>query len=788
MSVDNKAMTIKDLSEMTMTMGYNCLNVSAASQAITTYIRAHLQRCDAQQDQPLMLKHVLSGTAADDDLLPALHSTSGGAPTSSESRQTNFRRGTVVWYMSRVTGLPCPFARAGIRLCDYVDAPPKKREQCGEKRKRRSTRECVLKHVPGPSRETVRSSSPFSSDSDEDDENDDAPPPVKIKLTLRLPPLARVRQTPRRSPSVPHSVASAASPPPDSDDDDDDNESDSDDSSDEESEIEVDTDESIDEDVDLVADEAQLSDQWDEDDDEEVSTTWESPGPRSPSAQSPPVRVKEEPQDVQGLLDQWEYDLDIPLVKSEPWDWDWNPSYRGPSSSPSDSSISMSSPIQRIKEEEDLTLSFSGPHFTDWRESDALSPTSPFGFTFTDDSSLSPGVFPVPSTSRLPTPESPSITHSLSTLVHSLSMDSPVVPPPLFNVSGHLFSELEEELEPPPPCVSPHEIRIEGSTRPEAIVVKTCEPCNPEIIATHIEDIAVYQSSLGPHTLLRRIDTDFVNLSPIMKYARTPQPVMTAIPGAAIVTKGRPEVRGLWVPLEAVRLYVKDCITSKVSVDPIDVLDVFLSDTLAERFPPALREFVRNTSLTKGPLVRQFGKNFSGDDLPSSLLNDPPNPTLMAAVAAKDRMAVDDQNLPSPLHDVPLLIPPLDVPLSSTEEKIFDEFCVNLEWEKDANVDGMDLEDALRTVMPLIRTPTKIRSRARPTSTSPLSSPLSSCPPSPVLDQAPLPSEPASETDAVTSTSTRSGSLRRSKRVADALAARSNIKTRSSNRGSRNLS
>lgn len=168
----------------------------------------------------------------------------------------------------------------------------------------------------------------------------------------------------------------------------------------------------------------------------------------------------------------------------------------------------MSSPIQRIKEEEDLTLSFSGPHFTDWRESDALSPTSPFGFTFTDDSSLSPGVFPVPSTSvtdfttprprsrTVPSPtlrsgflppESPSITHSLSTLVHSLSMDSPVVPPPLFNVSGHLFSELEEELEPPPPCVSPHEIRIEGSTRPEAIVVKTCEPCNPEIIATHIE-------------------------------------------------------------------------------------------------------------------------------------------------------------------------------------------------------------------------------------------------------------------------------------------------------------
>jgi len=121
------------------------------------------------------------------------------------------------------------------------------------------------------------------------------------------------------------------------------------------------------------------------------------------------------------------------------------------------------------------------------------------------------------------------------------------------------------------------------------------------------------------------------------------------------------------------------------------------------------------------------------------------------------------------------------VPLSSTEKKIFDEFCVNVEWEQDHNVDEMNLEDPLCTA-PLIRTSTKARSRARPPSPSLSASPLSSCPPSPLLEKASLSSE-ASYTD-----SASSGCLRRSKRVADALAARSNIQTRSSNRGSRNLS
>ena len=114
---------------------------SAAGQAITSFIRNHMQRCDLEQDQPLLLKHTLSGTPSDDDLVPALHSRSGGAHCAlndTERRVTNFRRGTVIWYLSRAAGAPCPFARAGIRLCDYKYTGDAKFEeqQCGQKRKR----------------------------------------------------------------------------------------------------------------------------------------------------------------------------------------------------------------------------------------------------------------------------------------------------------------------------------------------------------------------------------------------------------------------------------------------------------------------------------------------------------------------------------------------------------------------------------------------------------------------------------------------------------------------------
>ena len=136
-----------------------------------------MQRCDLEQDQPLLLKHTLSGTPSDDDLVPALHSRSGGAHcvlNDTERRMTNFRRGTIIWYLSRAAGAPCPFARVGIRLCDYKYTGDIKFEeqQCGQKRKR-------------PLR--ARAGDRDGSDSDGLPSDSERRPP-KVKLLLRLKP------------------------------------------------------------------------------------------------------------------------------------------------------------------------------------------------------------------------------------------------------------------------------------------------------------------------------------------------------------------------------------------------------------------------------------------------------------------------------------------------------------------------------------------------------------------------------------------------------------------------
>lgn len=209
-------------------------SVSAASQAITTYIRNHLSRCEAQQDHPLLLRHVLSGTPADDELVPALYSRVGGAASPNKTstkdspaaekktvqsisashveRLTNFRRGTMVWYLSKAAGVPCPFARAGIRLCEYGKEgkrspdtimddsllPNKHKHaqvRCGEKRKRlrRGCRETSEDLRQRPSVEPNSSAAVvdsgyggFSDSSESDDEGEERPP--KVKLTLRLRP------------------------------------------------------------------------------------------------------------------------------------------------------------------------------------------------------------------------------------------------------------------------------------------------------------------------------------------------------------------------------------------------------------------------------------------------------------------------------------------------------------------------------------------------------------------------------------------------------------------------
>ncbi|KAG5639619.1 hypothetical protein H0H81_010821 [Sphagnurus paluster] len=885
LSVENRAMTIKDLAEMTVTFGLVCQNVSAASQAITTYIRTHMQRCEVQQDQPLLLRHVLSGTASDDDLLPALHSRSGGAHCSvnPENRVTNFRRGTMVWYMSRTTGAPCPFTRAGIRLCDYseddktgsgsVSKEKKKQrerehmaEQCGQKRKR-PLRGCAAKPAddepppkvkltlrlkplqcrsnstssssiidPTPSPviiDTSKDSDSESGISDDDsmsvdsssDENEaSSPPRPAVEEPWSLPPYPRKSIsipsfTPstdasyshlpcpnanpvdpyRRSPSIPYSIGS---PPPDSEDEDDDYH------------------------ITMTGTRRHSTDprsslndpdEWDADiDSEGDGDIGDSPGPRSPSApvMLPEVSVKEEPTDVQGIVAAWDdFDdslagakvaevlanalvADSPHIKKEDSldTWNWESSYTDPCQ---DWHLGTESDfVTRIKQEDvDLDPSSffypSSLHMhTDLgvgSSSPASPPTQLPGLLYSDSPSpertqdIVDGPYATlrpraktqshPATFSLypdpPRPELSSISpasHSLITLIQSMSMNSPTVAP-----SSLLLM--------PPSCISPHETR--GSSSSEAVVVHTCQPCTPAITATQIEGpylilsvinrpgslthscpagISVYQMQLGAHLLLRRIDTDFVNLTPIVTLCGVAWPSLSTVPNATTVAKGSPRVAGTWVPLLAAQTFMHS-LHGRKHLQTLAALRIFLADNLVERFPQALQDFHRAS--VQGRLLGQFGPQFGstlqathlcGGTVSGEALRWQDVDTGMTSCGAF-ALSVSPSGSPERANEE------VDLPLSATEQEIFRALCDNPEWDKENSPPSSPVF-------------TKCNLTA--------SSSLMDVDPAPTITPGP------STNTTLTTVDRADRPLRRSKRVADAIAAQTQTRTRSRRGGSRN--
>ena len=541
-------------------------SLSAAAQAITTYLRAHKARCDKQQDQPLLLSHTLSGTPADDNLVPALHSRSGGDSHPTENRLTNFRKGTAVWYLSRATGAPCPFSRAGIRLCDYTDPDAqdpikeqlgsnKKRlvERCGEKRKR-PLRGCVVRGSGSdnerppkvkltlrlkplavkPSTDFVEDDYQSSSDEsmsvgysdnesqtaqvNKDEEPWSLPPYPRRSISIPCytplqgyypsypsPSPSPYKDPYRRSPSVAYSIAT---PPPDSEDEADD--------------FHVT--------MSRVKDYAchisrNLHVGWDAEPDSEGDgeTMWESPSPRSPSApiiQSSEVTVKEEPRDVQGMLDAWDdfdstiadarvaeviakavFDMDekakVKLEAVDPWDWNSN------------IGLNLDWPSEEtahIKEEDFGIDSLFRPMVPG--PSSPLSPTQSSHYSSFSSSPNQPSerkcatvrprakTVPVPSTfleDVVPTPASPfsasppcSDTSSRNssvpstTLVKLLQSMSVITTP-------NSVSSASYPISPPTPCISPLQTRCQPFPTAPKVVVHTCQPCNPAISATQIE-------------------------------------------------------------------------------------------------------------------------------------------------------------------------------------------------------------------------------------------------------------------------------------------------------------
>ena len=509
-------------------------------------------------------------------------------------RITNFRRGTMVWYLSKAAGVSCPFARAGIRLCEYgkegkrppgtADLSPtlqlkskRSQAQCGEKRKRlRSCRHTSEEFTQQPSfdQDSLSSTTDGELGTDSSDGEEEEPPP-KVKLTLRLRPSVAVIPKPtevidlsqdssssedeaadvdhdvemqlassdaswslppyprrsitlpsytptcddrphflslcsdsRRSPSVPCS----ASPPPDSDHDDHD--------------LDVDTESDLDWDSSLASPESV----------KHTSTIGEHPD------------IKQEPQDVRDMLDLWE-DVDcsptypstvssatVKLPADEPkieefefWEWEFENSWSGAIHPHEDVKIEKdvsetlpcSLSLHNFSSPSGLPVSPCSP-FTPSSSSipSSVSPSSDVGigsFSFRLPSPLSSSPFslsacsPPPSTSTLSTHTDNALTWQDTELlgpdsVHPEEFDEGwsdrggerrdlrLTRTPSRSPSRRTGSALVEgrsqSRDVGVSTVAKADVQSTSSPHPVTsgvVVVHTCQPCTPSIIATQVE-------------------------------------------------------------------------------------------------------------------------------------------------------------------------------------------------------------------------------------------------------------------------------------------------------------
>lgn len=253
---------------------------------------------------------------------------------------------------------------------------------------------------------------------------------------------------------------------------------------------------------------------------------------------------------------------------------------------------------------------------------------------------------------------------------------------------------------------------------------------------------------LGSHLLLRRIDTDFINLMPIVAYSGGPYPVLSTISNAITVAKGSTAVSGTWVPLSAAQAYVRD--HPGLQGGPFDL---FLSDVLFERFPTALQDF--HKSSCPGRTLNHFGPHF-GSTLQATQLycqTDMQNTLRDGLMNLNESypMPVSSLALPSSLEQG---FDEADCPLSAAEQEIFREIC--------------DIPDSDENTAP--PSPTIMVVDEEDTLPASEVSPLTASSP-----------EPTGTGDSECS----ERPLRRSKRVANAIAAQSRTRTRSRRGGSR---
>ena len=211
-----------------------------------------------------------------------------------------------------------------------------------------------------------------------------------------------------------------------------------------------------------------------------------------------------------------------------------------------------------------------------------------------------------------------------------------------------------------------------------------------EMLISLLVGISVYKTMLGSTLLLRRIDTDFVNLSAILAHLSLSPP--SSLPDACVnVSHSSLSINGVWAPLSVARLYAHGL--------PKGVESIFLSDDLVMRFPTALQDFYEKS--TSGRLLNQFGPPFTASlssigarnplrmpqvDQGKFTKEDIWETSVETGLVEESLLAIPPSvNLalaalhPSTLTEVVTALP--EMPLSPTEQEIFRALCVHPDWE-----------------------------------------------------------------------------------------------------------
>ena len=194
---------------------------------------------------------------------------------------------------------------------------------------------------------------------------------------------------------------------------------------------------------------------------------------------------------------------------------------------------------------------------------------------------------------------------------------------------------------------------------------------------------------LGASSLFRRIDTDFVNLTPITEYLGVTLP---SVPRSAVVVcHGSSIICGTWVPLSFVQEFVRN------RPLPGGIIDHFLSDSLFELFPSALQIFHKTNA--PGRLLNYFGPHFKST-VEAKRGSDCTIKSDIGFRAERESWEkfpgwdIDDDGLLSSDPPISLALAALrhspeesevvpETPLSPTEQEMFHTLCGMPEWEKE---------------------------------------------------------------------------------------------------------